>query len=322
MDSYDNDGGEIKGYIRAELDGTTLNAGYSPPEGSFPNCLFYGSGDGGTHATEFGSIDIVGHEYFHGVTTNIGQLEYELESAALCESFSDIFGYTLKNNQIGSTNWMIGDDIAEVNLFERSFNNPKLFGQHFEDDEFVVGQPDAYNGEYFYTGGNDNYFGHINCSVLNRWFYLLSAGESNVTNDHGLMTVSVYGIGISNAFRIAFNTATEELISHSSFYYARLGSIFATIDLFGFFSNEVKQVLNAWDAVGYYGQATQYCTRLSSLSNPTVYDEMIYSSMSTIHLYYTIESGNEIIYRADDGIYLQPNFEVELGAAVEFLPIN
>jgi Zn-dependent metalloprotease len=42
-------------------------------------------------------LDIVGHEMFHGVTDKTSRLEYEVQSGALNESYSDIFGVIIAN---------------------------------------------------------------------------------------------------------------------------------------------------------------------------------------------------------------------------------
>ena len=42
-------------------------------------------------------LDVVGHEMFHGVTDMTSRLEYALQSGALNESYSDIFGVIIAN---------------------------------------------------------------------------------------------------------------------------------------------------------------------------------------------------------------------------------
>jgi Zn-dependent metalloprotease len=61
------------------------------------------------------SLDIVGHEVFHGVTSCTSRLEYRRESGALNESYSDIFGVLVSNwgkKTINEWNWVIADEFV------------------------------------------------------------------------------------------------------------------------------------------------------------------------------------------------------------------
>src|SRR4029079_1263260 len=73
--------------------------------------MVYGDGDGEIFQRFTKSIDVVGHELSHGVPQYEAALEYEGQSGALNESFSDVFGslikqYTLKQN-VDKADWLI-----------------------------------------------------------------------------------------------------------------------------------------------------------------------------------------------------------------------
>jgi hypothetical protein len=71
---------------------------------------------GGIYFTNFATDDFVGHEWTHGVTQYEANLIYFMESGALNESFSDIFGETIDLlNAAGldppANRWWIGEDV-------------------------------------------------------------------------------------------------------------------------------------------------------------------------------------------------------------------
>ena len=63
---------------------------------------------------DYNTLDIVGHEFTHSVIEQSAALSYDTtkESAALNESFCDIFGQTIEQWIEGGTKkeWVIGDD--------------------------------------------------------------------------------------------------------------------------------------------------------------------------------------------------------------------
>jgi bacillolysin len=234
-DAYDNSNGDVNGYINAVFSSSggdyTDNASMSFTGGT----LKVGLGSAGTLADSWSALDILAHEYTHAVTGSTAQLTYSNESGALNESFSDIFGEMVENYIFGSNDWLMGNDRTDGAI--RSLANPKLYSN-----------PDTYLGTYWYSGANDNGGVHTNSGVQNHWFYLLAVGGSG-TNDNG-KAFSVSGIGRSEASAIAFRNLTVKLSSGSNYAAARAGAIEAAQDLYGSCSNEVKQVTNAWYAVG------------------------------------------------------------------------
>ena len=89
--SYNDDGGKIIGY--AHFDDQWFNAQWDGSRIEF--------GDGTSNNVPLVSIDIVGHEFTHGVTQYTAGLIYQDESGALNESFSDIFRYSNRIQYIG-----------------------------------------------------------------------------------------------------------------------------------------------------------------------------------------------------------------------------
>jgi Zn-dependent metalloprotease len=58
--------------------------------------MFYGTGNKKFTNSFTSDLDIIGHELTHGVTDFEAQLEYEFQSGALNESYSDVFGILIK----------------------------------------------------------------------------------------------------------------------------------------------------------------------------------------------------------------------------------
>ncbi len=228
--SYNGTGGVLRSYVH--YSNNYVNAFW---DGSR---MTYGDGDGVNYGPLV-SLDICGHEISHGVTEYTANLVYSYESGALNESFSDIFGEAIENYATGSNDWLMGDQIGAGGSGGaiRSLSNPKAFGD-----------PDTYQGTYWYSGSGDNGGVHINSGVQNKWFYILSVGESG-TNDQG-ESYSVSGIGLTNAARIAYRNLSVYLSSNSNYAAARAGAIQAARDLFGPDSPEEIATTDAWYAVG------------------------------------------------------------------------
>ena len=239
-DGMDGNGGQVRVYV----DRDSAKYTFFEIKAGKPYISFWE-----THGR---AIDIVGHEFVHGVTLNeVGFLQ-EYESGALCESFSDIFGVLIEHYTQGTaSDWTIGENTglaAEI----RSLAAPKSAGLHADtlnDCAWVSGQPDTYEGEFWYIGSRCDKGGiHINSGVQNHWFYLLSEGGSGI-NDHN-ESYSISGIGSAKAALICYRSIVNNLQSGAQYADARASSITEAELLFGQCSNEVIQVTNAWHAVG------------------------------------------------------------------------
>lgn len=200
----------------------------------FPNVAAFGGGDSATDpGDDWNTLDIVGHEFTHGVTRTEADLEYEGESGALNESFSDIFGEMVELSATGVNDWLVG---AERGNAIRSFSAPNS-----------EGDPDTYLGDFWYSGTADNGGVHRNSSVQNFWFFLLSVGGTG-TNDFS-ENYSVQGIGTDKAAEIAYLALTEYLTEFDEYIDAREATLKAAREIFGACSTEEIQVGKAWFAV-------------------------------------------------------------------------
>ena len=190
---------------------------------------------------DYNTLDIIGHEFTHSVVEKSAGLNSDTskESAALNESFSDIFGQAVEQWLEGETQkeWIIGDDKGcSPPAICRDLKNPKSFSN-----------PDTYQGINWQSGAGID--PHNNGSVQNRWFALLSDGGTGVNTELG-SAYNVVGIGMAKARKIAYRNLVRYLTASSAYADARQGSINAAEDLFGQNSREVESVVNAWCAAG------------------------------------------------------------------------
>lgn len=213
------------------------DAGHNATGGS--GVIRIGLATAGNDNDDYNTLDIIGHELTHSVIETTAGLSDDAtkESAALMESFADIFGQLVEDwIEGGAKEWVIGDDKGCVSpQLCRDLKNPKAFNN-----------PDTYQGTFWQTGGIDP---HNNGSVQNRWFALLCDGGVGTNAELG-STYNVAAIGTARARRIAYRTLTRYLYSDSGYVDARQGSISAAVDLFGSGSRESEAVTNAWCAVG------------------------------------------------------------------------
>ena len=228
--SYDDAGGNLE--IRYINDANAYSSG--------SGLIRVGNSNSALDANHYNTLDVVAHEFTHSIINNTSALVYQDEPGALNESFSDIFGETTEMwyeaLPSASWDWLHREDYFNGN--NRSFINP--------NDK---GDPDTYFGtNWAPLGGGDAGGVHTNSGVQNYWFYLLTVGGTG-TNDNG-DDFSVSGIGIVKARTISWDNLTVQLGVNSDFSDARAGAIAAAVARYGACSNEVKQVTNAWYAVG------------------------------------------------------------------------
>ena len=194
-------------------------------------------------------LSVMSHEFTHLVTGNTAKLEYQGESGAIDESFSDMMGISVKKYVKGNdVEWYIGTDVMLNATNMRSLSEPKKSGDNEEE-----ANPDTYNGKFWFDTSNTtqeyDYGGvHINLGVGNKWYYLTSDGGDG-TNDDSFM-YNVKGIGIEKARQIAYRAMTVYATRQTKYADFRKATLQAAKDLYGANGQEVKTVADAWDAVG------------------------------------------------------------------------
>ncbi|MDI7203505.1 M4 family metalopeptidase thermolysin [Leptospira santarosai] len=194
---------------------------------------------------DFTSLDITSHEFGHGVNAHTAGFKYENEPAALDEGFSDIWNIGVNhfvNKTLGMQKniWLMGDETVPGGGI-RSAENPK-------STTISEPGPTTYKGALWDFEKEE---AHTNSNVLSHWFYILSNGKQWI-NDHNC-AYDVSGISIEKAEKIAYS-AIHSLTPTSGYMSARSATILTSKFLYGEFSSEVKNTIDAWDAVGVPAQ--------------------------------------------------------------------
>jgi Zn-dependent metalloprotease len=172
--------------------------------------LYFGQG--------WGTDDMVGHEYTHGVTQFESGLIYQNQSGAINESLSDIFGELIDQSNGRGTDtpnppttparvrWLLGEDLAPNGWGAiRDLQNPPAFGD-----------PDIMGGAGWWpftpNPNRQNDYGgvHHNSGVGNKLAYLLTDGDTF----NGQL---VFGLG-SGAVRRLFYEANCNLLPPAATY--------------------------------------------------------------------------------------------------------
>ena len=131
--NIDNQGGLMKSSVNC------VDMSRSPDGKEWVNAFWNGEQmvygqrhDGAGFLSMSVSLDVVGHEMFHGVTDMTSRLEYALQSGALNESYSDIFGVIIANQPAPDPRtwkWQIGAGLRPDGEPFRDMSDPTLRGQ-------------------------------------------------------------------------------------------------------------------------------------------------------------------------------------------------
>ena len=221
-------------------DGALESVVFDGEEGRFVNAYWNGAnaafGSGACHYGPLTSIDVVGHEFMHGVTDYTSDLIYRGESGALNEGMSDIFGKALERlTHPEQFSWELGN---------RFVDSPYARGFRSMSDPHLFEMPKVYRGAYWEDGAGV----HINSSVLNHWFYLLVEGGAGV-NDLG-DDYDVAAVGIEEALAHVFSLQRDYLVSDSGYPDAYAFSLEIAAAAYGEASPAYASIAQAWRAVG------------------------------------------------------------------------
>ncbi|AVQ45280.1 M4 family metallopeptidase [Clostridium botulinum] len=221
--SLDNKGMNVEGFIHTGR--KFNNAFWRDDLGS----MFFGDGDGKLFSSFASSLDVVGHEVSHGVTSKESNLKYEKESGALNESFSDIMGVAIEGK-----NFQLGEDCYTPNIpgdALRDMEDPSKGNQpaHMKDfQDLPVDKEHDWGGV------------HTNSGIINHAAYLIAVGmeKSGESDSKDIM---------ANLFYRANCHYWDEI---TDFAKCRNDVVKVAKDLYGENSKHVKIVENAFDQVG------------------------------------------------------------------------
>ncbi|HLP30325.1 MAG TPA: M4 family metallopeptidase, partial [Geothrix sp.] len=188
-----------------------------------------------------------GHEMTHGVTSRTANLTYRAESGGLNESMSDIFG-TMAEFYRGSTgstipatggNWTIGEQLATP-----AFNKPL---RYMYKPSLDGSSPNAWSSSLKRLDV------HYSSGPMNRCFYFLSQGASNVSTSNfysSYLPGGMTGIGNDKAARIVYKALTAYMTSSTNYAGAKTACLNAAVALgYPAGSVEYTAVVNAFKAI-------------------------------------------------------------------------
>ena len=202
-----------------------------PMDNATWNGVFMSYGDGRDAFTPLaGALDVAAHEMTHGIIEHTVNLEYRFQSGALNESFADIFGVMVDDDD-----WLVGEDIVRNPAYFPSGAMRDLRDPHNGDLPGGYGWQPAHMHEFQDLPIDvDNGGVHVNSGIPNRAAYLVAEA-----------------IGREKAARIFYHVLQARYLApRSQFVDCRLAAVRAARDLFGDGSNEVNAVMRAYDAVG------------------------------------------------------------------------
>lgn len=185
------------------------------------------------------SLDIIGHELTHGVTSYEANLVYWDQSGALNESMSDVFGSLVKQYQrqqaATDADWIIGEGLFTANVNGVGIRNMKAPGTAYDDPVLGKDPQPAHMKDYVNTI-EDNGGVHINSGIPNRAFYVTA--------------VELGGYAWEKAGQIWYKTLTDKLSERSTFQQAADLTFEAAGELYGAGSLEQNAVKTGWAEVG------------------------------------------------------------------------
>ncbi|WP_374457443.1 protealysin inhibitor emfourin [Nocardioides sp.] len=159
--------------------------------------LVFGDGDGEVFERFTKPVDVLAHEFGHGVVEHTCDLVYRDQSGALNESVADAFAACLKQRVLGQEaadgDWLIGEGIFTPSVQARALRDMAAPGTAY-DDPRLGKDPQVGHMDDFVVTTEDNGGVHLNSGIPNRAFQLAA--------------VAIGGTAIAGAGRIWYAAIT------------------------------------------------------------------------------------------------------------------
>jgi Zn-dependent metalloprotease len=200
--------------------------------------MVFGDGDQTIFVGFTKAIDVIGHELTHGVTQHTSNLDYQGQSGALNESFSDVFGSLVKQYHNGqdaaSADWLIGAGILAPGVNGTALRSMKAPGTAYDDSKLGGKDPQPAAMSGYIDTPDDNGGVHLNSGIPNHAFFLAAS--------------AIGGNAWEDAGHIWYNTLLR--LPHDAQFQdcANLTTSVAG-ELYGAGSDQQKAVANAWAEV-------------------------------------------------------------------------
>lgn len=224
-DSYDDRGTEVSLTVHYGQD--YANAFWDGRQ------LVFGDGDGQIFARFTAALDVLGHEFVHGVVEWTAGLVYQGQSGALNESVSDAFAACVKQRvageDAGAADWLIGEGLFLPGVSARALRDMAAPGTAY-DDPRLGADPQPSHMRDFVETIEDNGGVHINSGIPNRAFALAAQ--------------AIGGSSAEGAGRIWYSALTSPQVRPNADFVTFAS---ATVDAAGSFADQVR---SAWAEVG------------------------------------------------------------------------
>ncbi|NJN77618.1 MAG: M4 family metallopeptidase [Saprospiraceae bacterium] len=252
INSYDNNGGQLIVIVHAK--GVNAN-GASSSIASNPAPAPMSLGDGAIgECNPMVSLDIVAHEYTHGVLNNYINLnqnlvtttELRLSTVAIQEALADIFSIIIRHDENGGQNTWNNQSIWTIGA-EACFNHPNL-PRYVNAPQNSVSTQASYYQDPVHNWSNNQMDYYNRAGVISYWFYLLSTGQQGVKGDVIQQALNVNGS--ENIIIEALNLMENDIRTQYTFEDFRDFTIQAAINLHGVCTNQHRSIVEAWVAVG------------------------------------------------------------------------
>jgi CSLREA domain-containing protein len=232
--AHDGDEGQVE--VMVHVGNNWQNAAYDP------GCDHFIFGDG------FVVLDLFAHEFTHGVTESTSELIYADQSGALNESYSDVFGAMVDDDD-----WLIGEDLP-VGYWRNLANPPDPNARSIQPDHMVQAQSGDGRGlrppPPGRTRDSSNDWGsvHTNSGIPNKAAYLIAWGGPH----NGFV---IRGIDRPKTQRLYYDVLTTRLTENAQFIDARDATVaqaqaYLADGEHGFTGEDVCSVINAFASVG------------------------------------------------------------------------
>ena len=233
-------------------DGSLKIGVFAREQEDFVNAFWNGErtwiGNGNCNHGPLATMEVVGHEFMHGIIGFTSDLIYADESGAVNESFADVMGHALEYlEDTDNFNW-------ELNSF---LLNDKVEPFRIMDDPKRKEHPALYRGEYWVDGANV----HVNSSIGNLLYVLLADGRQGA-NELG-DNYDITGIGRLEAAQFLFNVNRNYLSPSSGYNQYYENSLLAAEEWFNGDQAAIDNLKEAW---AYVGLPTPVDANLTDLS--------------------------------------------------------
>jgi Zn-dependent metalloprotease len=258
------------------------------------------------------ALDMVGHEFTHGLTEHTSGLVMSGQPGSLNEAFSDIIGTAIEAEKLEgeekAINWEMGKELPGGAV--RSLSEPKKFQE-------LLGSGDSHTdpeklSEWDATCA-DNLGVHINSTITSHAFYLI-AKEWIAT-----------GGTIHEVAEVFYRAFALYLSPNSTLEDARAAVLKVMVELYGEGSPEYEIVKTAFNTVGLNGTA-QPTLKNCPASNPCSFGRALKTqartegSESAVEMLETLyRARGELAQNSVSGKYFLPLYEGHMGRITELV---